>query len=174
MTAIDKPAITLRNIESADPALIAAQFAKCGWHKPESQYQRYFEEQTNGSRVVIIAHLNESFAGYGTIVWSSNYPSFRNAGIPEIVDSNVLPPFRRHGVATAIMDEAELQIAERSSVVGIGVGLYADYGPAQRMYVRRGYVPDANGSTWLNRPILGGQTVIADDDLILWLTKQLR
>jgi len=43
------------------------------------------------------------------------------------------------------MDQAEQIIAERSDIVGIGVGLYADYGTAQRMYARRGYVPDGHG-----------------------------
>lgn len=32
------------------------------------------------------------------------------------------------------------RLAERVAVVGLGVGLYQNYGASQRMYVRRGYV----------------------------------
>jgi hypothetical protein len=41
-------------------------------------------------------------------------------------------------------------VAERSDVVGLGVGLYPDYGTAQRMYVRRGYLPDGRGVIYYN------------------------
>ena len=164
----------VRNLELADAPLIAAAFAAVNWrNKAESKYRRYFREQEAGSRDVILGFLGDDFAGYGNIVWSPGYALFREAAIPEIQDLNVLPQFRRHGVATAIMDEAEARIAERSPIAGIGVGLYADYGPAQRMYVLRGYVPDAHGITYNDQRVPGGATVIADDDLILWLTKRL-
>jgi hypothetical protein len=59
-------------------------------------------------------------------------------------------------------------------VAGIGVGLYDDYGPAQRMYVLRGYVPDGRGASHRNLPVRGGETVPADDDLVIHLTRRLR
>ena len=43
---------------------------------------------------------------------------------------------------------------------------------AQRMYVLRGYVPDALGITCsTHQRVHGGEAVRADDDLVLWLTK---
>jgi hypothetical protein len=42
----------------------------------------------------------------------------------------VLPDFRRPGIASALMDLAEEYEGARSRIAGIGVGLYADYGPA--------------------------------------------
>jgi hypothetical protein len=72
------------------------------------------------------------------------------------------------------MDEGEATIAERSSVSGIGVGMDADYGPAQRMYVLRGYVPDARGLTYSGRNLRWGEAVKVDDGLVLMLTKRLR
>jgi hypothetical protein len=36
-------------------------------------------------------------------------------------------------------------LREHSESVGIGVGLYLDYGVAQTMYVKRGYIPDGKG-----------------------------
>ncbi len=65
--------------------------------------------------------------------------------IPEIQDLNVLPPFRRKGIATMLLDRAEAEVACRSDVVGIGVGLHPGYNDAQRLYVKRGYIPDGLG-----------------------------
>ena len=71
-----------------------------------------------------------------------NYPYYQENGIPEIQDLNVLPKFRRQGIATQLLDEAESRIAQRADIVGIGFSLYADYGAAQRLYFLRGYIPD--------------------------------
>ncbi len=57
--------------------------------------------------------------------------------------------------------------------MGIGFGLYADYGAAQRLYVQMGYVPDGHGLTWNNEPARAGDMVRVDDDLVLWLRKPL-
>ena len=113
------------------------------------------------------------FAGYLTVDWSPVYPPFRLGGIPEITDFNVLPPFRRRGIGTRLMDEAERRIAERSPVVRIGFGLTPDYGAAQRMYVMRGYVPDGMGMRKNDRYVKPGDRLTADDDLVLFLTKRL-
>lgn len=158
----------------ADIAEIAAAFAAIGWRKPASQYARYLAEQGRGERVVLVARVEPVFAGYLTILWASTYPPFREAGIPEIQDFNVLPAFRRRGIGGRLMDAAEARIAARSPVAGIGVGLYADYGAAQRLYARRGYLPDGRGLAWRGQPVAPGSTVAVDDDLALYLTRALQ
>ncbi|HEU0299590.1 MAG TPA: hypothetical protein VFR37_09055 [Longimicrobium sp.] len=50
---------------------------------------------------------------------------------------------------------------------------YADCGAAQRLYVRRGYVPDGRGIHYDGRPVPGGEHVADDDDLVLYLVKDL-
>ena len=72
------------------------------------------------------------------------------------------------------MDRAEAEIAKRSDVAGIGVGLYPDYGPTQRMYILRGYVPDARGLTREGNPVVPGASVVVDDSLTIQLTKKLK
>jgi hypothetical protein len=72
------------------------------------------------------------------------------------------------------MDEAEKRIFERAETVGLGVGLYADYGNAQRLYVLRGYIPDGRGLTHQNQPVKPGNDVFVDDDLVLYFTKERR
>jgi GNAT superfamily N-acetyltransferase len=165
--------LTIRLLQAADVAPIAAAFATLGWDKPASQYERYLAQQQSGDRVVLVALVDEQFAGYVTIVWQSHYPPFHAASIPEIVDFNVLPHFRRRKIGTQLMDEAERRIAERSPLVGIGVGLYPDYGAAQRMYVLRGYVPDGRGVYYDTQQVRPGQAVPVDDSLALYFTKNL-
>jgi ribosomal protein S18 acetylase RimI-like enzyme len=165
--------LSIRELAPADYPVIAGAFAAQGWHKPEEQYRRYFEQSLRGERVVLVAEDEAGFAGYVTIEWISGYPPFREAGIPEIVDFNVLIRCRRRGIGPALLDEAERRIGGRSRVAGIGVGLYADYGPAQRLYVRRGYVPDGRGIWQAGRQLKGGETARVDDDLVLYFTKPL-
>ena len=157
-----------------DPPLIAAAFTAIRWDKPQAQYERYLDEQTADSRPVLVARLDGAFAGYVTVLWETGYAPFREAGIPEIQDFNVLPQYRRRGIRTALMDAAEALIAQRSPLAGIGVGLYPDYGPAQRLYVLRGYVPDGRGVAWNQVPTTPMQAVTLDDDLALYFTKAVR
>jgi ribosomal protein S18 acetylase RimI-like enzyme len=86
----------------------------------------------------------------------------------------VAGPFRRRGVATLLMDAAEQLSRDRGIVLmGITVGLFHEYGPAQRLYGRRGYLPDGRGACQGQRPLSRGMHVTMDDDLIMWLTKDL-
>jgi hypothetical protein len=44
---------------------------------------------------------------------------------------------------------------------------------AQRLYGRRGYTPDGRGACGDQEPLRKGMQVTIDDDLIIWLTKDL-
>ena len=165
--------IEIGPLREDDPAAFEAAFSALGWSKPAAQYVRYLDEQSEGARAVLVARRDGEFLGYVTVFWASDYPTFHEAGIPEIQDFNVLPHARRQGIGTALMDAAEALIAERSPVAGIGVGLYPDYGAAQRLYVLRGYVPDGRGIAWNLTHVTPGQQVPVDDDLALYFTKAL-
>jgi GNAT superfamily N-acetyltransferase len=163
----------IRMLEIGDIQSIASAFRELAWNKPAEQYARYFEEQQHNRRAVLVAFVQDNFCGYLTICWQSNYAPFREANIPEIVDFNVLPQWRRQGIGTRLMDEAEGHIARRSTFAGIGVGLTADYGSAQRLYAKRGYVPDGRGIVYDHHPVHFGQQVVIDDALVLYFTKSL-
>lgn len=154
------------------PEMVSA-FEAIGWNKPPSQFERYLEQQENGQRRSLVARRDRTFVGYVTVLWQSTYAPFATGGIPEISDLNVLPDFRKSGVATVLMEEAEAAILPRSATAGVAVGLAADYGPAQRLYARRGYVPDGNGATSHGKQIRYGSSVAVDDDLVLHLMKHL-
>jgi ribosomal protein S18 acetylase RimI-like enzyme len=164
--------INIHLLELQDISLLTSARSFLNWNTPASYFKDLLSEQDNDRRVVLVAYSGDDIAGYVTIRWQSDYPPFAEKSIPEINDLRVLPDFRRRGVATALMDEAEKRIFERSSMAGIGVGLYADYGPAQRMYVRRGYVPDGSGLHHKNQPVIPGHDVRVDDDLLLYFIKE--
>jgi GNAT superfamily N-acetyltransferase len=164
--------VQIRPFDSKDIPEMARAFDEIGWNKPASQYEVYLAEQTFRLRDVYVATIQGQFAGYLTIAWKSSYEPFRTAGIPEITDFNVLPKFRRQGIGTRLMDQAEDVIARISSIAGIGVGLTPDYGAAQRLYVLRGYVPNGLGVYYKDRPIHFGEEIKVDDHLVLYLTKE--
>lgn len=161
----------IRALRDGDPEVVSAAFTAIGWDKPVAQYEKYLADQRAGLRDVLVATVDDEFAGYVTVWWESPYEPFN--GIPEVQDFNVLPQFRRRGIGTGLMDAAEARVAERSDVVGIGVGLYADYGTAQRMYVRRGYIPDGRGLIYDGKQVPPGEMVRNDDSATLMFTKSL-
>jgi GNAT superfamily N-acetyltransferase len=141
--------------------------------RSREQLERYLAEQRAGLRLVLIALAEDAAAGYLTLAWQADYPPFRREGIPEIQDLYVLPARRRAGIASLLMDAAEEHAATRSARVGLGVGIYAAYGPAHVLYARRGYLPDGAGATASGRTLEGGEVVSADDSLVLHLVKRL-
>jgi len=167
-----KPLIRL--LESDDIPEIAKSFQQLGWDKPALQYERYLMEQVSKIRDVYVAFIEAQFVGYLTICWTSSYEPFRKEKIPEIVDFNVLPKFRRQGIGTQLMDKAESEIAKVSPIAGIGVGMTPDYGAAQRLYVLRGYVPDGRGLSYRGHYPKHGEEITVDDNLALYLTKKLK
>jgi GNAT superfamily N-acetyltransferase len=165
-------AIMIRLANEDDLPLLHSTPAVTGEKRPPLLYERYLLEQERGKRVVLLAFYDNRFAGYVTVIWQPEYPPFAEKNIPEINDLAVHDDFLRRGIATSLVDEAEKRIFERSPVAGIGVGMYAGYGPAQRMYVLRGYVPDGLGLAYKGKTVEPLQKVPVDDDLILYLTKE--
>lgn len=171
---------SFRKLRQEDIPLIVAAFTEIGWNKPASLYQRYFQEQENNQRCIWIAFKGKEFLGYVTLKWHSDYPNFNKYGIPEINDLNVLPSFRNKGIGSKLLDLAEAEAHASTSsaragcgMVGLGVGLYADYGNAQKLYIKRGYIPDGHGATYQYLPVVPGEKYPVDDDLILWFLKKL-
>jgi hypothetical protein len=70
-----------------------------------------------------------------------------------------------------LLDRAEAEVARRSGVVGIGVGLHPGYNAAHRLYVKRGYIPDARGITYRECFVEERACVVLDDDLVMHFNK---
>jgi GNAT superfamily N-acetyltransferase len=140
----------------------------------EADARSYLADHAEPDGTSLIATRGPDVIGYAAIVWESDYAGFRSRGIPLVHQIAVAGPFRQQGAATLLMDAAE-QLARSRGVVtlGITVGLFDEYGPAQRLYGRRGYIPDGRGACRGQEPLRKGMQVTVDDDLIIWLTKDL-
>lgn len=164
--------VNIKPLLASDIPFIMSAFQNSEWHTQESYYNQLLTAQKKGGIHFLLARSGGDIAGFVYIKWHADYPPFKEKNIPEIRDLRVLAQFRRRGIATALLDEAEKRIFARSPVAGIGVGIYADYGAAQRMYFIRGYVPDGRGLMYKNQPVSPGTNVFVDDDLVLYFTKK--
>ena len=166
-------AINIRAINASDIPMIVREFECFQWPKPASTFETYCKEQSQQERLTWLAFYQDDFAGYVTLKWTSLYQPFERANIPEIMDLNVLPPYQKKGIGSTLLDLAEHTARKKGPVIGIGVGLYAGYGNAQKLYIARGYHPDGLGVTHDYNPVEPGKMVCLDDDLVLWFTKQI-
>lgn len=171
-------AVQISLLSASDiPALVDA-FQRANWPKPRLLFETYAKEQHREQRLVWVARKGTEIAGYVTLKWQSSYEPFSAAGIPEIMDLNVLPNFQKAGIGSTLLEIAENTAGSRNTTVGIGVGLYGGseggYGSAQRLYVKRNYIPDARGVTYHYKPACPGESYRLDDELVLWFTKSLK
>ncbi|KTC64735.1 GNAT family acetyltransferase [Legionella adelaidensis] len=164
----------IRSFLETDISQLVSEFAKHHWPKPRETFELYWAEQVKSERLVWMAFFNEQLAGYVTLKRTSYYRPFKENHIPEIMDLNVLPPFRNKGIGSLLIETAEKEAFKSSDTIGLGVGLYKDYGPAQKIYIARGYQPDGRGVTYNYQPIEPGKMVCLDDDLVLWFTKSCK
>lgn len=159
-------------VESDIQAITEAELAQ-GWHVEAAKQETRFRDQQAGRSIALIAVQDGTVAGYINLYRAGmdGPEQFRN--LPEIVDFGVLMKFRRRGIGTKLMDTAEKLAAGLASTVYLGVGLHFGYGSAQRMYVKRGYIPDGSG-VWYGDRVCGHyEDCCNDDDLVLYLSKQL-
>lgn len=167
--------ITVRNLRSSDPEYFAREEIKQGWPdaSPEKLETR-LRDNTAGKAVSIAADHEGEPAGYVSVYPYCMWGALGGKGYPEIVDFNVLEKFRNKGVGTKLMDIAEQIAAEYSDTVYLGVGLHSGYGAAQRLYVKRGYVPDGSGVWYGGKVCPQYAECLNDDDLNLYLYKKLK
>jgi GNAT superfamily N-acetyltransferase len=170
---IDKP--IFRRLQKEDIEILGdLHFPWSTRQQTVDKWTKYMEEQSQGIRISCVILHGNRMSGYGHLLLASPYPSFRNGNIPEINDVWIYEEDRNKGLGTLLIAHLERLAKERGfNQVGIGVGLYRDYGSAQRLYFRLGYQPNGEGITYKTVPVVAGENYPVDDDLILWLTKQL-
>lgn len=162
----------IRLMKEADIEKILAAFTAQDWEKPREVIKNYFQEQIAEKRFVFVAEINQQIAGYATLVKKIKQGPFQNTSYPEITDFNVFLPFQRKGIGTKIIEACEKKAFEFSNVVTLGVGLHEGYGAAQRLYVKRGYIPDGSGVWFENKVCLPYANCKNNDELVLYLAKE--
>ena len=167
--------LVIRNMEEADAQVFCDEYTAQGWHPEVEYYLMRIREQAEGKCVALTAEYQSSPAGSLYLYLNAQDGPFKDKGWPEVVDFNVLKKYQRKGIGNRLMDAAEQIAAQHADTVCLGVGLSCEYGTAQRMYVKRGYIPDGSGVWYQDKQCVQYETVCTvDDDLVLFLSKKLR
>lgn len=134
----------------------------------------YFEHAFAQGTSIYLSVDKKHATGFCLLNWTPRYNLYRKLGIPEIQDLNVLPRYRRNGIATALIKWCEgIARAKDKEMIGISVGLTKDYGAAQILYAKLEYVPDGNGVTYDREGVEAGKAYPLDDNLSLMMVKPL-
>ena len=167
--------LVIRDMEEADARVFFDEFTAQGWHPDMDGYLKRLRERAEGKCAALTAVYRGCPAGFVYVDREVREGPFRRKGWPMIVNFNVLKKYQRRGIGARLMDAAEGIAGRYSDTVCLGVGLCGSYGSAQRMYVKRGYIPDGSGVWYRDEPCIQYETVCTvDDDLILYLYKALR
>ncbi|CDR34228.1 GNAT family N-acetyltransferase [Criblamydia sequanensis] len=138
------------------------------------KWQQYYKEHQNQMRTVYLLEYEGEIIGYGSLLHASDYSYFEEAKIPEINDVWISEKWRRKGFGKKLILYIENEARKKGyPEIGLGVGLYADYGNAQKLYFQLGYKANGKGITYKTIPVIPGEKYAVDDDLVLWLTKVL-
>ena len=170
---IDGP-LVIRTMAEPDAHAIAAGECAQGYDTTPDRFLSRLREQEEGKCIAIMAEYAGQAAGYIHVYPASQWGPLGGQGYPEIVDFGVLEKFRRQGVGSKMMDAAEAVAAEYAPVVYLAVGLHKFYGPAQRLYIKRGYLPDGSGVWYGDKPCEPYGTYCNDDELNLYLVRDLK
>ena len=165
--------IAIRNMIPSDAQIVTNEEIAQGWHQTIEKYEMRLQHQADGKCIALVAEYEGNVAGYVNIYPNSKEGPFAYRGYPEIVDFGVLEKYRNNGIGSKLMDIAEQIASGYSDVVYLGVGLHSGYGRAQRMYVKRGYIPDGSGVWYRDKVLPQCADCCNDDDLVLYLSKVL-
>lgn len=165
--------ILVRNMEPADARIICEEEIAQGWDQTVEKYEMRLADAEKGLCISMVALYQGQMAGYINVYKEGLDGAFVGKGWPEIVDFGVLEKFRRRGIGSVLMDVAERVAGEYADTVWLGVGLYSGYGSAQRMYAKRGYIPDGSGVWYGKRVAEPYEKYCNDDDLVLYMSKKL-
>ena len=134
---------------------------------------RQLDFQDNKECAALLALYGNQVAGYVFLFYQCRWGALKNQGLPGICDLVVFEPYRRKGIATKLMDCAENLARRVNTKIYLDVCLNSEYGPAQRFYILRGYVPDGAGVYYEERVLEKDGACKNDDDLTLCLVKEL-
>lgn len=166
--------LSIRICEAGDiPALKHLTFS--GKHSVEPDYfETAFQEQADQKRLVFLAFVEDELVGYTHLNFYPQYAAFARLKIPEIQDIFIHPDHRRKGLGAHLLSACEAEAKERGHTeIGIGVGVSGNFGAAQRLYHRMGYMPDGAGAVFDRHPVQSGDIRPIDDRLCLMLVKTI-
>jgi ribosomal protein S18 acetylase RimI-like enzyme len=165
--------LTFRVVQPDEIAWAKREVKRAFFSGDDATIDANFEDHENGASTTILGYEAGRLVGIVTIRWFSNYPRFRERGIPLIQNIEIRYEDRGRGLGNQMLERTEQEIARRSRLAGLVVGISEDYGPAQRLYAKRGYIPDGRGVCHRWTPLKLGDVITVDHDLLLWLVKDV-
>ncbi len=167
--------LIIRKMEETDDKAFYEELTAQGWHPQTGDWLKRIKDEADGKCITLTAVYKGQTAGYVYVYREAKEGPFKEKGWPIIVDFNVLKKYQRKGIGNRLMDAAEKLAAGYADTVCLGVGVCDSYGSAQRMYIKRGYIPDGSGVWYQDKQCVQYETVCTvDDDLILYLYKNLK
>lgn len=165
--------LLIRSMEIGDDKIFQETYLSYGWDSSIEVYENYYIEQEENKRKVFVAVCEGEVCGYCTLVLNPAEGPWIGKGYPEIVDLSVFNHMQNRGIGNKLLDVIEQDAAKISDTVFLAVGLHSGYGAAQRIYVKRGYIPDGNGVWYQGKPLEQYAPCCNDDDLLLFMSKKL-
>lgn len=141
--------------------------------KNSKYLQNQLSNQEKQECSAFLALYQGEVAGYVFLYYRCKWGGLANCNIPGIVDLIVFEQYRKKGIATALMDVAEKTAKQYSDKIYLDVCLNSEYGAAQRLYIKRGYIPDGKGVYYEERVCETDAVYKNDDELTLCLVKEL-
>lgn len=172
-TYYDDGIIKIRSMIKTDAQVIFDTYSSYGWHPQMETYDNYYKEQESGERFVFIAEYEGNVAGLCTLLLKPTEGPWLDTNWPEIVDLCVFFHVHEKGIGTKLLDAAEAEAAKIADHVFLAVGVHSGYGPAQRMYVNRGYNFDGSGVWYKGKQLGQYEPCCNDDDLLLFMAKKV-
>ena len=164
----------IRDMIESDVAVRMADDIAHGWETSHERHRLRVKDAAAKRCVALAADYHGHPAGFVSVYFPARINTYAEQNIPEVVDFGVFEKFRMRGVGAKLMDIAEKIAGERCDTVCLGVGLHSGYGAAQRLYIKRGYIPDGTGVWYQDRVCEPYTECRNDDDLVLYLSKMLR
>lgn len=165
--------LLIRSMKPEDAGIFFDTYLSYDWHPDIKTYENYYTEQEEGQRKVFIAEYEGEVCGLCTLVLNPTEGPWAGMGYPEIVDLCVFFHIHNKGIGTKLLDVAEQEAAKLSDTVYLAVGVHSGYGAAQRIYVKRGYLPDGSGVWYQGKQLEQYAPCVNDDDLLLFMSKTL-
>ena len=165
--------LLIRSMEKEDARIFNETYLSYGWHPSMETYENYYKEQDENKRKVFVAVYEGKVCGLCTLVMNPTEGPWAGMGYPEIVDLSVFRHVHNKGIGNKLLDVVEREAAKLTDTVYLAVGVHSGYGAAQRIYVKRGYIPDGSGVWYQGKPLEQYVPCCNDDDLLLFMSKRL-
>lgn len=165
--------LLIRDMKITDAKIFYDTYLSYGWHPDIETHENYYKEQEDGQRKVFVAEYEGEVSGLCTLVLNPTEGPWAGMGYPEIVDLTVFFHIHNKGIGTKLLDVAEQEAAKLADTVYLAVGVHSGYGVAQRIYVKRGYLPDGSGVWYQGKQLEQYAPCVNDDDLLLFMSKTL-